>query len=462
MLLSFRVENYRSLRDSQELDLRAAYRSESPALPVAALYGANASGKSTLLDALRYMHDAVTGQGSGWKGEGKIPRKPFLLDESSREKPSSFAVELLLDGVRYEYGFTINDRYVEQEWCFSYPKKVRRVIFDRTRNNMKFGTTTQSARSELLAELTPSSILFITTAARSSHEVFRPVYDWFKDRLWFLSPKETYGSSITRNMLIDPKKAGAVLELLKAADLGISHVEFRVEEVEVERPGEASKKAISPRKVAGGRRSARRYLEAAQERTPSIRLKTGDRAVDVVFDGPPEQLADFVLGMFRDGELRFTHAGTASAEFSFNEESHGTRTWFGLIGMSLQALQGKFTLVIDELDTSLHPLLVAEFIKLFQRGATNGLGAQLIMSTHDTSLLGRHGGDELLRRDQVWFAQKDHETGASSVFPLTDFKPPAGLNWEKRYLGGAVGALPFIDEDRLARAVDSVNGDDDE
>ncbi|MEV6411876.1 ATP-binding protein [Kribbella sp. NPDC051718] len=414
------------------LDLRPAYnKDERSALSVAALYGANAAGKTTVLAALRFMHDAVLEQNNNWRPGKKIPRYPFMLDEVSPERPSSFQVELLLDGVRYAYGFTIDDEKVLEEWCISYPKKQPRRLFERDGDGINFGVTTNNSKSELLAEITPANMLFISTAARSKDNAFTPVYRWFSEKLWFLNPEDDsrYAHDLTSRLLRRSGDSEDVLSLLRFADLGIAAVETTA--------------PVHDFKIGG--------------KTPAkVRMVSPDgRQIDFTFDGEEEDLRHFLEYGNIEQRLRFTHAGVVNSDFGFEDESHGTRTWFKLVGITLEALRGGFTLVVDEIDTSLHPLLVARLIRLFQDPSINVNSSQLVLSTHDTSLMGRHGGEELLRRDEVWFVEKDHQTGASSLFSLTDFRPRDGLNWERRYLGGAVGAVPFVDDERLVAAARS-------
>jgi AAA15 family ATPase/GTPase len=170
---------------------------------------------------------------------------------------------------------------------------------------------------------------------------------------------------------------------------------------------------------------------------------TGERP-DITPDLKQQIAADLVM---------FQHDGERQAEFPIQHESRGTQTWFNVIGALINSLAEGWTLVIDELDTSLHPLLLAQMIRLFQRVESNKNGAQLIFTTHDASLMGRHGGEELLKRDEIWFTQKK-QSGATELYPLTDFKPRGGLNWEKRYLGGAVGAVPYMSSTSFAEAMD--------
>ncbi|HEY4022355.1 MAG TPA: AAA family ATPase, partial [Pseudonocardiaceae bacterium] len=149
--------------------------------------------------------------------------------------------------------------------------------------------------------------------------------------------------------------------------------------------------------------------------------------------------------------IMFTH-GPSGELFNFADESAGTQSWLSLLPDALDALEVGGTMVIDEIDASLHPLLTAELIGLFREPKTNRRGAQLIFTTHDASLLGTALGEQVLARDQIWFVEKDRN-GATRLYPLSDFKPREGENWERRYLGGSYGAVPVVSSIGFANAM---------
>jgi AAA15 family ATPase/GTPase len=449
MLLGMRVANYRSLRDPQHLDLRSVYGPDrKAAVTVAAIYGANASGKSNLLDAIRFMHDAVTEQKRGWQADAKdIPRMPFRLDSDSRSAPSSFAVELLLEGVRYNYGFTVDDKRILEEWCYSYPKRKRRLLFERSPDGVRLGSSLQGTRGDLLAEMTPPNLLLLSTAERSQHQMLMPVYSWFRSSLWFADDENaSQRRRQTYQLLTDPAQAPRVESLLTAADLGITGIRVKSIHIQVKE---------SP--------ARRRTKDAPPAPGSRLVLESKHDSIEVAVEGNISDIFDLIdMAVASPQSMIFTHAGDARADFVLAEESRGTREWFDLLGFTLLALQNGWTLIVDELDTSLHPLLLAQLVRLFQDAELNPKRAQLVFTTHDVSLLGHQHGEELLKRDEIWFLEKDRKSGASSLYPLTDFKPREGLNWERRYLGGSVGAIPFVDEEHLARVPPVPGSSDDE
>ncbi len=197
MLRSFRVANHRSIRAEQELLLMPAYDKIRPVVPVAALFGANASGKSNLLDALKFMQTAVRDSYADWKPGTGVPRRPFKLDPDAAAEPSVYVVDLLLDGVRHIYGFEVDDEKVREEWLHAFPHNRRRVIFDRTDQQIKLGSTLADhrARTTLLTELTRGNTLFLSAAAHANVAEVLPLYEWFRTRMAVLDPSASRTSS---------------------------------------------------------------------------------------------------------------------------------------------------------------------------------------------------------------------------------------------------------------------------
>ncbi|MEU3601110.1 ATP-binding protein [Streptomyces sp. NPDC006798] len=423
------------MKEPQELDLRPVYRDGTTPLNVSAVYGANASGKSNVLRALEFLHDAVTDQG-GWNRRGRIRLTPFLLDQESARQPTSFAVELDIEGIRYAYGFSATTERITEEWLHAFPKKKKRVLFERDSERAEdeyyFGPSFASARAEVVKEITPDTGLYISTSAKANNPESQAVHDWFARRLWFADDTENSRSTQRRNtiaLLRDEERRGRVEKLIAAADLGIS--ETRVEDFEIE------------------------FREDPDRTGPSTAFRVSHRngKATVHYRGTRPELPHQLRTLIEtESALAFRHRGAAEHDFTLDQESRGTQTWFDISGMVVRALDEGNTLVVDELDTSLHPLLLAQMIKLFQRPDSNPRNAQLIFTTHDASLMGRNRGEELLRRDEIWFTQKNPDTGSTELYPLTDFKPREGLNWEKRYLGGSVGGVPYLSENGFEEA----------
>lgn len=419
MLRSFRLGNHRSFRAEHELLLMPAYSKDRDVLPVAAIYGANASGKSNLLDGLRYMADAVRDSFAVWTPDGGVPRRPFKLDDSPG-RPSVYVVELIEAGVRYTYGFEVDDHRIREEWLYSYPEKRKRVLFERSGDKIKLGAAVADggATGEVLKALLRPNSLFLSLGAQSGLDAVLPVQRWFVNKFVFRSevrPSFDH-AAIGRFLASSDGLADQLVSLLKIADLGITGIEC--DRIPIPDDDELAEMA---RHV---------NLEMPIDRVRSI-LETALRSRD---------------------HVRLTH-GPRNSAFDIAEESAGTRSWLMLLPTVLRMLRDGGMLAIDEIDASLHPRVTAALVGLFRSTEANAGGAQLVFTTHDASLLSPVLGDEVLTREDVWFVDKDSD-GASDLYPLTDFKPrKEGENLERRYLGGSYGAVPDVQAENFVSAL---------
>ncbi len=432
MLIRFRARNFRSLKEEQELSLVASSAlKDSPEavtqvqgldiglVRVAAIYGANASGKSNVIKALAYMGSAVQNSHRQWAPEGPIPREPFLLDPRSKLDPSSFEVDLLLDGVRFHYGFTLNDREILEEWLEAYltgNKPVRRQMwFKRKGKDFTFGNKLVGDNSAI-ERLTRPNSLFLSAAAQNNHEGLLPIYKWFAERFRYVPRERGVFADETLKMCKDKEVETWVLKALRAADLGVVGLEIQEEDV---MPPQI------PTKVREKDKPFYEEMDAALNNFLSVVKKFSGRS-DL-------RIKRRVLSLVHEGPKR------PQIRFGQESESEGTVAFFGLLGPVLQATASGGTLVVDELDASLHPLLTLEVVRLFNDPKLNPHGAQIIFTTHDINILDR----AVLRRDHIWFTEKDSE-GCTHLYPLTDFKPRKNENLERGYLQGRYGAVPFI------------------
>jgi uncharacterized protein len=412
MLLNFRVANHRSIREEQALQLHPVYDADRPAgsewraVPVAGIFGANAAGKSNVVDALQYMARMVLNSHRDAEPDQGVSRKPFRLARAALAEPSWYVVDVLLRGVRYTYGFCLDDERVLDEWLYSYPYGRKRKIFHRSGENVETGDSQPKSALKLVESITESNVLFISLAARSKQREVRPVYDWFRSGLHFRTDRSFSSPRSMAKSLETSARAPHLLDLLRAADLGIE--DCGVDSVELD--------------VAD--------IRSLPRRTGSVRLRRdedGNRCI--------EEFRPWVAHRGRDEVVKL----------DLHEESSGTRALIEQAPHFLSVLKGGGTFVVDEIDSSLHPLLTTRLVKLFQSTETNPHGAQLVFTTHDASLLGRSGGEDILKRDQVWFVQKD-QYGETEIFALSEFKPRQDENRERRYLGGSYGGVPFIDD----------------
>ncbi|WP_240487087.1 AAA family ATPase [Actinomadura flavalba] len=357
-------------------------------LPATAIYGSNASGKSNVLHAMRWMRQAVLNSVHGWASLDDIPREPFGLEGSARETASLYEVDVVIDGDRYVYGFEVSDDQVESEWLHAYPggQARRQVWFERDADSDELitfpGEGLRGPKESLVPQTRPNA-LFLTVAAAFNQPFLTPIHDWFKHNLWWVSPGRDFDErhTFTRKMYDDQRHRARITDLLKVADLGVAGAE-----------------------------------------------------VDAM-----------------SGDLRLLHQGPSGlVPLDYErQESMGTRSWFAFIGPLLEALDKGAVLLVDELDISLHPLLAAEVLRLFHDPDANPHDAQLVCTVHDSSLLGRTHLFQPLERDQVRIAAKSRD-GVSEIYPLTDARPRKTEALDRNYLAGAYGGIPALNIGEVA------------
>lgn len=414
MLIEFRVKNFRSLRDEQVLSLVASkdktlqdantLATSISAAPLllrsAVVYGANASGKSNLIKALQYMRGVVVDSATVIQPGQPFAIQPFRLDAESANQPSEFEITFLLEGVRYQYGFSMTAQRIVSEHLLVYkafkPQRWFARQFDVVtgRDVYDFGPGLKGPKNLWEGATRPNS-LFLSMAVQLNSDALRPVFEWFVNHLIIFNEQVQLNPHISIQMLKQADGREEICQFLSSADISIADID------------------VETRKVSG----------------PAVHF-------DLVA-GKTEVRSEEI----EEHRLRFHHVTKQGrAVFELPDESNGTRNLLFLAGPVLDILNKGLTLIIDELDTSLHTLLVRELVRLFHRQDTNIGGAQLIFTTHDTSLL---DAPDLLRRDQIWFVEKDRNQ-ASSLVALSEFSPRKNEALERGYLVGRYGGVPFL------------------
>lgn len=439
MLRSFQVGNHRSIRDEQELALIPAYGRTTAVVPVAAVYGGNATGKSNLVNALWFMRDAVRSSFRLWEAERGVPREPFRLDVGTLAEPSTFAVNLRLGDAEYVYGFGVDDTKVVEEWLYTYGQTNRKtVIFERTGLDVALGDSMRerSSRQKLLTSALRENALVLGTAMQVGKQPeFVPVHRWFVQQLRFPQAASPWDPRLTTRVEGALKAHPEYVELVRAADVDVADVRVDVSE---EQPSIEDADAIEHLDSEVHRLNEQVEVAEADDATAlQERVRRLLRQRRAMLPRKRRQLV-FVQGA---DQTLMTPA----------EQSAGTLAYLNLLSYVLDTLSDGSTLVVDEIDTSLHPRLVARLIELFRDPATNPRTAQLIFTTHDATLLGTSFGKEILQRDEIWFTEK--RDGATQIYPLTDFHPRKEDNRERRYLGGAYGGVPAVFSDSLVKSM---------
>ena len=423
MLIEFSVTNYRSFLTTQSLTLAANTATElkeensfvSPVsnlprlLHSSVVYGPNAAGKSNLIHAIAFMKRFVLSSAKESQEGEKIDVTPFVFNRQSSRNSSEFEVLFMQDGIRFQYGFAVNSKKVTGEWLFAYPEGRAQKWFERNydteaqKDIWYFGPKFIGHR-KVWQEATRSNALFLSTAIQLNNEQLKPVFNWFDHKLRVIGQWENLHPGFSVGECEDEEKKKKILKFMNAADLSITDIflekkEFSSKDLPAEMP-QNIKEQISEE------------LDGKKLTIPFFMHPSSDTGEDVALE--------------------------------LDEESAGTRKLFALAGPWLDVLDNGFVFFVDELDTSLHPIMVRFFLNLFHNPEANRHNAQLIFTTHDTTVLDQ----TLMRRDQVWFVEKDAEN-ATRLYPLSDYKPRKGEALQKGYLYGRYGALPFLGELRF-------------
>ena len=419
MLLRFGMANHLSVCDSQELSLVTSSLKDGnkglidckavpkgSVLPAVVIYGANASGKSNIIDALTTMRSMVLWSQSKGNPDGGVRRHPFLLDNINSKKSSYFDIDFVIDGVRHHYGFEVSDIAFESEWLYTFPRSHRRMLFERDGMKFRFGRELKGQNNNI-ARLTRQNSLYLSAAAQNSHQQLSKIFQFFQ--------------SIKTIREIAISCTAATLKLLNE---GREEPDQRVIDF--------------LEKIDTGVISCRRRNTDNSEASLGIG-KVFSMFMDMQWSEPFEydQVAD---NKFVDTELG--HRGLDGETFylDLDRESAGTRRLLVALTRVFRVLDQGALLCIDELDASLHTHASEAVLKLFCSRKTNRKGAQLIATTHDTNLM----MSSALRRDQLWLTEKE-TNGATQLYPLTDFRTRREDNIEKGYLDGRFGAVPSGD-----------------
>ena len=426
MLVAFAMTNYTCFRDRQELSMEAVARSsgdDTCAFPtgirrfprlnrISAIYGPNGSGKSRFIQGLEFVRTFIIDSSRESQSGEHIPYHPFLFDAGTRAKPTIFEISFIENGTAYEYGFAVDRDRIHEEWLLAWPPGGRmRRLLERTfdpetgEEQWSFGPSVRGHK-ELWRSITRPNSLFVSTAAQFNSETFQPVVGWFQ-KLRVLTRGELSTGYTIEVVRASSNLKRRVLSLLKDADIAVSDIRARIEQRRLDQLDPPPPPEL--------------IEELSKDGTPTIEV------VDVSFEHSPSQ----------SGDRHF---------MDIDDESDGTRRLFAFAGLWLDILDSSRVVVIDELDRSLHPLLVASLIRRINSEGAPGeeKRAQLVATLHDVSLL-----RESLDRSQIWFTDKDRESEAASLTPLSDFRPRPREALVRGYLGGRYGGVPIIRESEL-------------
>ncbi len=386
MLLQFSVTNHRSIKETAVISMKAAADKRKKEIlispdgkkqivPVMAIYGANAAGKSNLIHALLLMREMVCGNYAKPLKGAELPQEPFAFADSKTE-PTAFEIIYYYEGIKYAYGFSFDANRIIKEYLYHWPNGREALVFSRDGGKYEFREGVKEQRT--LAGRTSENRLYLTSSNEWNCSQTEKAYLWFQKNLRGVARTDE-----SNKITIDAIRNGGeekrhIINELMLADLGICDVEL-----------------------------------AGTKDNPIV------SAVHQLNDaGGKQKYYTLLLG----------------------QESAGTQRFFARIGLWMDAIDSGAVLIVDEIEASMHPLLTRHLVEMMQDQTINKNHAQLIFTTYGIGLLDLR----LLRRDQIWFAEKDEKSMQTDIYALTEFSPRKDESIAKGYMQGRYGAIPFI------------------
>lgn len=422
MLLRFSLQNWMSFLDEVSFTMLATperqhgdripriAKYQTRVLPIGALYGGNASGKTNFFQALNFVRRLIL---RGNEPDRPIPVTPFQLNSTSEQEPSRFSIELLIDEVIYEYSFSVTRQQVLKERLVEIRKASEKVLYDRYDDEPHFHSSlAQDLFLAFAFRGTRSNQLFLTNAISQQVDNFRPVYDWFDDSLILVAPDSRFASI---EMFLDESHPlqFRMNEILPQLDTGIKRL-----------GGENIPLEMFPKSLTAELRKD---------------LKEGETAKIM-----PESVVTIRQGELIGKKLATYHLRNDGAEvqFDMDQEADGSKRVIDLLPafLALGSAGSKKVLVVDEIDRSLHTLLTRKLIESYLETCSAKRRTQLLFTTHDLFLMDQ----KLLRRDEMWVAERDSD-GVSHLIPFSDFQETRyDKDIRKSYLQGRMGGLPLL------------------
>lgn len=431
MLIEFKFQNYRSFRDEAVLSMEATglgtlknsliESGNTKLLPGAAIYGKNGGGKSNVIRAFWLAVQFIKNAQRTQHENAVIPVTPFSLNDYSATEPTAFEFTYVLDHIKYIYGFSATSNRVVKEYLYHSPKGQKAIVF--TRDGQSFSFTEDKAKRKMISEAIAPNQLFFSVACTMNDAACVSAMRWFRECIVF---SRDY-SDIPRQLLEYASDAGmlkTISDYAKEADLGIEDMQFEFGSEEI------SDTEKLPTNIPEGIRTAlTTFIHALAETSNNseVKLKMGEVTA-----------TSFHKGLKQNGD-------SALFALELSDESDGTRKLMALAPAIEAVLTKGGVLLVDEIERELHPMLVNYIIAKFQSKRTNPLGAQIIFTTHNTELMNA----DFLRKDQIYFADKDRSDGASELYSISEFATKTSENIQKGYLIGKYGATPDVEVEEV-------------
>lgn len=417
MLIEFSVGNYRSFKETVTLSMVAAslvsqdksidehnvfaVDSKLSLLKSAAIYGANASGKSNLAQALRFMVWFMVNSSRETQSTDAIGVEPFLLSTETENQPSFFELVFLIEGQKYRYGFEATTERVVSEWLYTVLNVKETNLFDRDLTGIK---SSKAFKASGIEPRTRSNALFLSVCAQFNVAIAEQILVWLSHDLKITSGFDRRkDSEYTIQCLLEKSNVHKILNFIRNLDLSINDIQ----------------------------------LEKANFSQKNFPEDISDDMKRLILNQTSGS-AYFVNTSHKKFNSEGSHQGNQSLSLHFHE-SEGTQKIFALAGPLIDALENGKTLIIDELDARLHPFISRMIVELFNSDKNNPNNAQIIFMTHDTNLL----SNKIFRRDQIWFTEKDRY-GATALYSLAEYTVRNDASFESDYIKGKYGAVPYI------------------
>lgn len=415
MLIEFSVGNYKSFKDVVTFSMVAAnltsknkdldrnnifnYKKSINLVKTAALYGANASGKSNFVKAFIFMRNFIINSSKESQATEEINTENFRLSTATEDKPSFFEIIFVINDTRYRYGFEIDREKIYSEWLF-HAKDRETTLFQR--NDDKITPKGTFAEGKGLETKTRQNALYLSVCAQWNGKISTEILSWFRN-CGIISGLDDIGyRHYTETQLERIETKEKILTFIREFDFGITDLD----------------------------------------------VKHSTLTADTIPKQVPEPLRKFIMDQGGNKTNIFaTHKKyNANGEYIGDEtfdldlnESDGTRKAFSFSGPLLDVLQYGKILIVDELDARFHPIITQAIVQMFHDKHLNPNNAQLIFVTHGTNLL----DNKFFRRDQIWFMEKN-KYGAADLYSLVDYKVRNDASFEKDYIAGKYGGVPFL------------------
>jgi uncharacterized protein len=423
MLIEFSVGNYRSFKEKvtfsmvaanlvsqdKQLDTNNVFAvdNELSLVKSAAIYGANASGKSNLLKALQFMKWFMINSSKETQSTEAIGVERFRLSTETDDQPSFFEIVFLLDGQQHRYGFTADREKVVSEWLYYVPKTRETKLFDRQGDKFDIAKV---LKADGIAVKTRNNALFLSVSAQFNVSKSELILHWLLLQLNLISGlDDTIFFNDTIKKIFRTDIYGEVIKLIDRFDLSITGIRQKSNHADLE---------------------LRNAINSGKDRKEVLELMRG--SFDVL-------MSDRVIETIHQ-KFNGDREAVSSESFDLSvDESAGTQKLFALASFLVDTLKYGRILIIDEFDARLHPLMSRSIVELFNSNETNPHNAQLIVMTHDTNLL----SNKIFRRDQIWFTEKDRY-GATALYSLAEYKVRNDASFGSDYIKGKYGAIPYI------------------